>query len=152
MHSHGRHALAAFLMPRRSVTARGPHAAAFPASIRIVDAAIETLGVEAGWVRHLHGNHFAISESDQAVVEVARRDWNVIAKPERIMLVHPGVIARLRAVVADACKAWAGEFVERPALRAMIAGRRRPVQRTFAFGAIETAQVSAGQRYPDHPL
>jgi hypothetical protein len=70
IHSHGRHALAALLMPRRPIT--GPHAAALPASIRIVDPAIETLGVEAGGVWHLHGNHFAISESDQSVVEVAR--------------------------------------------------------------------------------
>src|SRR5579872_2264995 len=40
-------ALAAFLVPRHAVAARGPQAAAFPAAVGIVDAAVEALGVEA---------------------------------------------------------------------------------------------------------
>src|SRR5437660_5259141 len=47
VHGHGLHALATFLQPRRAVAARGPQAAALPAGVRIVDAAVESLGVEA---------------------------------------------------------------------------------------------------------
>src|SRR5262249_15372254 len=43
VHGHGLHALAAFLKPRGAVAARGPQAAAFPAGVRIVDAAVEAL-------------------------------------------------------------------------------------------------------------
>src|SRR5258708_31912618 len=42
-----RRALAAFVQPRRAVAARGPNAAAFPAGIGIVDAAVEPLGIKA---------------------------------------------------------------------------------------------------------
>ena len=96
MHRHGRHAHAAFLVPWRAVAARRPQAAALPAGIRIVDAAIEALGVEAGRVRHLHDDHLAAGERDQAVIEIAGRDRDVVAEPERVVLVDPGVIARTR--------------------------------------------------------
>src|ERR1700685_4835966 len=66
------------------------------------------------------------------------------------MLVDPGVVARLSAVVADALEARAGIFVERPALRAMIASRFRSVERALALGTIEAAEMAAGQRHPDH--
>src|ERR1700685_552754 len=68
------------------------------------------------------------------------------------MLVDPGVVARLSAVVADALEARAGIFVERPALRAMIASRFRSVERALALRAIEAAEMAAGQRHPDDTL
>ena len=49
------------------------------------------------------------------------------------MLIDPRVIARLGAVLADALEARTRILVEAPALRAVIAGRLRPVQRTLAL-------------------
>src|SRR5262249_14157896 len=48
VHGHRLHALAAFLQPRHPIAARCPQAAALPTGIRIVDPAVEALGVEAG--------------------------------------------------------------------------------------------------------
>ena len=64
------------------------------------------------------------------------------------MLVHPRVVARLGAVVADALEARTRVLVERPALRAMIAGGLRPVERRLALAAIEAAHVAAAERHP----
>src|ERR1700685_3076475 len=150
MHRHWRHAQTAFLVPGHAVAARGPQAAAFPADLWIVDAAVEALGVEAGRVGHFHGDHLAVGKGDQAVVEIAGRDRDVVAQPERVVLVDPGVIARLGRGIADAFEARARIFVESPAFRTMIAGGVGPVERAFAFAAIEAAEMAAGQRYPDH--
>ena len=79
-------------------------------------------------------------QRDEAVVEIGGRDRDVLAEPERVVLVDPGVVARLGAVVSEAFKARAGIFVERPAFRAMIAGRGRSVERTFALAAVEAAR------------
>ena len=68
------------------------------------------------------------------------------------MLVVPGVIARLRTVVADDLKTRAWELVEAPALGAVVAGRRRSVQRARALAPVEAPHVPAGQRHPDHAL
>src|SRR5580692_12879894 len=117
MHRHRRHAEAAFLVPGDAVAARGPQPAAFPADLWIVDAAVAAFGVEAGRVGHFHGDHFPFGKGDQAVVEIAGRDRHVVAEPERVVLVDPGVIARLGRVIADAGEAWAWVLVERPAFR-----------------------------------
>src|SRR5580704_13095477 len=117
MHRHRRHAEAAFLMPGHAVAARGPKPAAFPADLWIVDAAVEALGVEAGRVGHFHGDHLAFGVGDHAVVEIAGRDRDVVAEPQRVVLVDPGVIARLGRVVAETFKAGSRILVERPAFR-----------------------------------
>ena len=56
-------ALAAFLEPRRAVAARAPQAAALPAGVRIVDAAVETLGVEAHRIRDAQHDHLPVLEA-----------------------------------------------------------------------------------------
>src|SRR3984957_12427553 len=150
MHRHRRHAQAAFLVPGPAISAGGPQPAAFPADLWVVDAAVEALGVEAGRVGHFHGDHLAFGKGDQAVVEIAGGDRYVVAQPERVVLVDPGVIARLGGVIADAFKARARIFVERPAFRTMIAGRLRPVERAFAFAPVKTAEMAARERHPDH--
>src|SRR5580700_11020793 len=136
MHHHRGHAFAAFLMPGHAVAARCPQAAAFPAGFGIVDAAVETFGIEAGWVRQLHDDHLSVRISDQAVIEIAGGDRHVIAEAERVVLIDPGVIARLGAVIANARKARAWIFVERPALGAVIARGLRSVERTFALAPV----------------
>src|SRR5262245_55573196 len=50
-------ALAAFDQPRRAVAVGGPQATALPAGIRIVDAAVEALGVEAERVGNADRHH-----------------------------------------------------------------------------------------------
>src|SRR5262249_51363699 len=55
-----RHAFAAFLEPRRPVPLRRPPTSAFPASLRIVDARIESLGIEAERVGDPQQYHLAV--------------------------------------------------------------------------------------------
>src|SRR6516162_3505860 len=118
----GGHALATLLEPRCPIILRRPQAPALPAGLRIVDARVETLGIEAEWVRHPQHHHLAVDERREAVVFICGRDRHVIAETNRIVLIDPGVVARLGAVVADAGKTRPGIFVEGPALGAMIAG------------------------------
>ena len=68
------------------------------------------------------------------------------------MLVDPAVVARLGAVLADAVEARPWILVERPALRAMIAGRLRSVERTLALAPVEAADMTACERHPHHAL
>ena len=149
MHGHRLHALAAFLQPRHAVAARYPQAAAFPAGVGVVDAAVEAFGVEAGRVRHLHGDHLAVLEGDQAVIEVRGRDRRVVAQPRYVVLVDPGIVARLGGILADAVEARARILVERPAFAAVVAGRGRTVE-DLALAPVEHAHMAAGERYP-HP-
>ena len=152
VHDDGLLALAAFHEPRRPVPAGRPQPAALPAGVRIVDAPVEPLGVEAQRVRHAQQDHLAVLERDQAVVEVGGRHRHVLAEPERVVLVDPGVVARLGAVLADALEARARVLVERPALRAVIAGGLRPVERPLALAPVEAADVAAAQRRPHDAL
>src|SRR3954467_15911948 len=64
-------ALAAFDQPRRAIAVRRPQATALPAGVRIVDTAVEALGVEAERVRHPDRDHLAVLvEGDEAVHQV----------------------------------------------------------------------------------
>src|SRR5207249_3775765 len=89
---------------------------------------------------------------DDAVLQVGGRHRYVLAESERVVLVDPAVIAGLRAVRADAFEAGPRILIERPAFRAMIAGRLRPVEQTFALAPVEAADVAARERHPDHTL
>src|SRR5262249_58789856 len=88
----------------------------------------------------------------QAVHEMGGRHRHVLAEPERVVLVDPAVVARLRAVLADPFEARAGVPIEAPTLGALIAGRLGPVERTLALAAVEAADVPAGEGHPDHAL
>src|SRR5213594_1730993 len=52
--------LAALDVVRRAARIGRPHALALPAEARIIDAAIETLGVEAHWIGHAQGDELAV--------------------------------------------------------------------------------------------
>src|SRR5262249_1375846 len=120
VHRDRRHAFAALLQPGGAVPFRRPQAPTLPAGLRIVDAGVETLGIEAERIWHPQHHHFAVDQSGEAVVLVGGRDRNVIAEADRVMLIDPGVVARLGAVVADALKTRAWILEEGPALGAMI--------------------------------
>src|ERR1035437_5320838 len=144
--SETRHAaLAAFLSPRRTVAVRAPQPAALPAGVRIVDTPVETLGVDTDRVRDADRDHLAVFHRHKAVIEIGGGHRHVLAEPEDIVLVDPGVIARLGAVLADAFEARSRILVERPALRAMVAGRSRAVERPFALASVEAAEMAARQ-------
>src|SRR4030095_7543512 len=102
--------------PRRAAAARLPEPAPFPAGARVVDASVEPLGVEAERVRDAQHDHLAILERDQAVVEVAGRQRPVLAEAERVVLVDPRVVARLRAVLANPLEARPRILIKGPAL------------------------------------
>src|ERR1700730_6245029 len=152
VHGHRLHPLAAFDEPRRAIAAAGPQPAALPASIRIVDASIEPLGVEALRIRYAQRDHLAVLERDQTIHEVGRRYRDILSEAERVVLVDPAVVARLGAVIAYAFEAGAGIFVKRPALRAVIAGRLRSVERTFALAPVKAANMAARERHPHDAL
>src|ERR1051326_1106892 len=142
-------AFAALDQPRRAVAVGGPDAAPFPAGVRIVDAAVESLRIEAERVGHAEHHHAAVRVRDQAVVQIAGGHGNVFAESERVMLIDPRVVAGLGAVFADAVEAGTGILMERPPLGALIAGGLRSVERTFALATIEAAEMPARERHPD---
>src|SRR6202023_3446866 len=135
-------ALAAFFEPRRAVAVRAPQPAAFPAGVRIVDTPIEALGVEAERIGNPDCDHLAVLQRHEAVTEIGGGHRYVLAKSERVVLVDPGVIARLGAVLADTFEARAGILIDRPAFRTMIAGGVRPIERAFALAAVKAAEVT----------
>ena len=71
---------------------RSPHAFAFPAGLRVVDAAIHTLREEAERVRNTHHDELAVHERDQGIGSVSGDDGDILAKPQRVERVHPIVI------------------------------------------------------------
>src|SRR6201999_2739079 len=103
-----------------AVAIGGPKPAALPAGIRIVDAAVEALGVEAKRIRHADRDHLAVLQRDEAVLQVRGGHRNVFAETEGVVLVDPRVVARLRRVLADAFEARARILIECPALRAVV--------------------------------
>src|SRR5437764_9137220 len=90
----------AFAMEWRAVAGAGPYAAAFPAAVRVVDAAVKGLGVEAHRIGYHEVDHLAVLERDQRLVLVAGGERRVIAEPQRVVLIDPGVVARFRRAVA----------------------------------------------------
>src|SRR5215210_267246 len=125
MHGERLAALAAFPQPRRAVAAGAPQASALPAGTGIIDAPIESLGIEAERIRDAQRDHLAVLEGDEAAHEVGRGH---------------------RAVVAEAFEAGAGILVERPALRAVVAGRVRTAERALALAAVEAHEMAARRR------
>src|SRR6266567_8036933 len=131
VHGARHRALAAFLEPGRAVAVRAPQPAAFPAGVRIVDTPIEALGIEAERIGNPDRDHLAILQRHEAVTEIGGGHRYVLAKPERVVLVDPSVIARLGAVLADAFEAGAGILIDCPAFGTVIAGGVRPIERAF---------------------
>src|SRR5262245_8358774 len=145
-------ALAAFYEPRGPIAVRGPEPASLPTCTRIVDAAVEPLRIEAHRIRHAQHEHLSVLERDHAVVEIAGCNRHVLAKSKRVVLIDPGVVARLSAVVADTPEAWSRELMEAPAFRAMVAGGLRAAERGLALAAIEASKLATRQRDPDDAI
>src|SRR3954452_11221144 len=129
LHKLGGLALATFAVERRAVAGACPHAATFPAAVRIVDAAVDQLGEEALRIGHDEVDHFAVLEGDDRFVLVAGGVRNILAEAERVVLVDPGVVAGFRRTRAGIVgKLRSRERIERPALWAVLAvAHGRPV-------------------------
>src|SRR5207244_5351718 len=152
MHGARPGAFAALHQPWNAIAARAPEPAALPAGIRIIDAAVETFGKKAQRIGHAQHDHLAVLEGDETVVEVGGGDRNILAEADRVVMIDPGVIARLGARVLEPFEARARIFEIREALRAVVAGRVRAVQRVLAFLAIESDQAAVRARAPEHAV
>src|SRR5262249_30888726 len=89
-----------------------------------------------------------ILERDEAVIEVGRRDRDVLAKPHRVVLVHPGVVARLGAPVLEPLEGRSWVLVGGKAFGTVVAGRARPVERTLALAPVEADERAVLSRTP----
>ena len=98
--------------PWRAVAARAPQAAPFPTGFGIIDTPVEALCVKPHRIRHGQQDHLAVLHRDQTVLQIGGGHRHVFAEPKGVVLIDPGVVARLRAVVADALKARARILVE----------------------------------------
>src|SRR6202051_691480 len=145
-------ARADFLEPGRTLAVRAPQAAALPAGVGIVDPPIEALGIEAERIGNPDRDHLAVLQRHEAVTEIGGGHRDVLAQSGRIVLVDPGVVARLGAVLTDAFEAGAGILIDRPAFRTMIAGGVRPIERALALAAVKATEVTTRQRRPDHAV
>src|SRR5262249_21799110 len=108
-------------------------------------------GVEAHRIRDADGDHLPILEGHEAIAQVRGRHRDVFAEAERVVLIDPGVIARLDAGGLT-LEARARVTVERPALRAVVAGGGRTVERAFALAAVEAHQAAIRGRAPEHTV
>src|ERR1700730_10851010 len=144
-----RRSLAGLAMERRAVAVRRPERAALPAGVRIVDAAIDPLGEEAERIGDDHVDPLAVDERHQRLVAVAGGHRNVVAKAGRVLLVDPGVVARLgAAALGDVLELRTWERRERPALGTQLAfGGLRAVEWALALAAVERAEMAARQRH-----
>src|SRR5580704_11017350 len=136
-------ALAGFAMERRPVAVRAPQRATLPAGIRIVDAAIDPLGEEAERIGNPHVDPLAVHQRHQRLVGVAGCQRHVVAEAGGVLLIDPGVVARLRAAVfGDVAELRAGERRQGPTFRTQLAfGGLRAVERALALAAVERAEV-----------
>src|ERR1017187_4906465 len=141
MYDQGLGALAAFFEPGGPITARHPDAPSLPTCFGIVDASLDALGIEAQRIRNAQRDELAAHQGVDAVEEIAGRNRNVCAQAQGVVLIDPGVVARLDAGLGHVGEARAGQAVETPAFRTVIAGRRGAVERTAALAPVEAAQV-----------
>src|SRR5437868_1515001 len=95
MNHFARRALSSFHMEWRPRAHGRPEAASLPAGVRIIDAAVEPLGVEAHRIWDTQNHPLSVLEGEQPLRLVAGADRNVLAEAERVELVDPGVIAPL---------------------------------------------------------
>src|SRR6266508_6217666 len=97
-------------------------------------------------------DHLPVLERGEAVIEVGGRDRDVLAKPHRVVVVHPGVVARLSAAVLEALEGRARVLVVREAFGAVVAGRSGPVERTLALAPVEADESAVRARAPEHAV
>src|SRR5688572_8606952 len=123
-------------MPRRVLPEIRPKPSTFPARFGIIDTSVDATMVKPHRVRHVKDDPLSCvgHEGKKRFRSGAGRDGNVSAEPQHIELVYPVVIDHLGAdVLGRAFEFRPGRSVQRPALRAVLAGRRGTAENlTFA--------------------
>src|SRR3989475_1400860 len=145
---------AAFVVEVGARARGGPHRAALPAGLRIVDAPVDVLGEEAERVRNAEVDDLAVDHRHQRLAAVGLRDRHVGAQPERVVAIDPDVIGVVGAAGGvQALELRPGHAVERPALGAELAARRLgAVERALALAPVEARDVPARERRPHHAV
>src|SRR5262249_19543598 len=123
--------------------------ATFPSAVRVINPAVHPLRVEPHRIRHAQNHPFPVLEREQSLRRIAGVDRRVPAQPERVELIDPRVVARLRAAgILYVLELREPLRVERPALGTMLSCRRGSVERPLAFPTIEARHVAARHRDP----
>src|SRR2546425_5578663 len=92
LHDLARRPFAAFDVERCPGAVGRPQPLALPASIRIVDASVHPLGVEAHRIGDAKVDELPVHQGEQRLVGVAGGDRHVLAEPEGVELIDPGVV------------------------------------------------------------
>src|SRR5467141_4781802 len=141
----GQGSLASFHVEWRPVPVGGPQTAAFPAGIRIVDAAVHPLGIEAERIRDTHVDPLAVHEGHERLVGVAGGHRYVGAETRGVELVDKGEVARFGAAAfSHVLELRSPERRECPSLWTKLTfGRLRAVEWALALATVECAHVTA---------
>src|SRR5882724_3945390 len=144
-----RRPLAAFDVEGCSGGVGGPEPLAFPAGIRVVDAAVHPLGVEAHGVGDAKDDELSVHEGEEPLIGVPGADRHVPAQAEGVELIDPGVVARLGAArIRHVRKLWPRVRIERPALGTVLSRRLGSVEGPLALAPVEAREMPAGKRRP----
>src|SRR5438093_10411248 len=125
----------------------GPKRPAFPAGVRIIDAAIDVFREKSARVWNTEGNELSVNQRVDGVAQITHRDRNISPKTKCVEPIDPGVVARLGASILHIPQLWSGELIERPAFGTMRAGCCRSVQ-NLALATIKTSKMAARERCP----
>src|SRR5208337_5528600 len=105
----------------------------FPSGNYVVDAAVHAFGIEAHRIGNAKDNEFSVDQGKQGIGRIAGGDRHIPAQAERVMLIHPGVVARLGAAgTGHTLELRSRKWVESPAFRAVLPRRRQAIERAFA--------------------
>src|SRR5690348_3054713 len=144
--------LRAALVVEYGAGARGrPQPAPFPAFARVVDASVDVLGEETERVGNAELDELAVDHREQRFAAVGFGDRHVPPQAQRVVAVYPHVVRVIGAAPRiDPLELRPGHAIERPALGAMLAGRRcRTIQGAAAFAPVEARDVAAREHRPD---
>src|ERR1041384_2968498 len=89
-----------FDVHRRAIARGDPEPAALPPRPGIVDAAVDALREEAHGIGHAQLHDLSVRERVERVGEVAGPDRRVLAEPEDVVLIDPGVVRAFGGAVA----------------------------------------------------
>src|SRR4029450_13531673 len=144
-----RRPLAAFDVEGCSRGVGGPEPLAFPPGIRVVDAPVHPLGVEAHGVGDAKDNELSVHEGEKPLIGVPGTDRDVPTQAEGIELIDPGVVGRLGAArIRPVRELWPGERIKRPALGTVLPCRHGPVEGPLALAPVKAREMPAGKRRP----
>src|SRR5208283_6063006 len=89
----------------------------------------------------------------QGIGRIAGGDRHIPAQAECVMLIHPGIVARLGAAgTGYTFELRSRKWVESPAFRAVLPRRRRAIERALALAPVEAGEMPTCERCPDNAI